>query len=176
MSTGNCPRSFTFQNLVKCHCKVIVLCMVLLLSKQQLNMSSIGRSSTCKDWLYLYGFPKDLELRKKLADQAKLTQDKWEPTDHPSLYSKHFEVDCFQPCSKLAESLGVGGVRVLLKTGEMLIVLKGDQRAAKRRRTTVEKHKRSMAQPTHHCKLYVTGECELSYKLLQQYLKNLKPV
>ena len=76
-----------------------------------------GCSSTCKDGLHLYGFPKDSELRKKWADQVKRTRDKWEPTDHSYQCSKHFEDDCFQPYSKLAESLGVGKVRVLLKTG-----------------------------------------------------------
>ena len=88
-------------------CKVMLLCVVLLLS------------STCTDGLHLYGFYKNPELRKKWADQVNPTRDKWEPTDHSYLYSKHSEDDCIQPYmySKLAKSLGVGRVRVLLKTG-----------------------------------------------------------
>ena len=82
-----------------------------------------GFSSTCKDGLHLYSFPKDPELRKKWGDQVKRTRDKWEHTDHSYLCSKHFEDDCFQPYSnKLAKSLGEGKVRVLLKTGAILTV------------------------------------------------------
>ena len=79
----------------------MLLCMVLLLSKQKL--SSIGCSSTCKDGLHVYGFPKDPGVRKKGADQVEPTVGKWEPTDHSYFYSKHFEDDCFQSYNKLQE-------------------------------------------------------------------------
>ena len=36
------------------------------------------------------------------------------------MYSKHFEDDCFQAYSKLAQSLGAGRVGVLLKKGAIL--------------------------------------------------------
>ena len=67
--------------------------------------------------IYIYGFPKDPERIKKWTDQVKRTRDKWGLTAHSYLCSKNFEDDCFQPYSKLAEFLGVGKVRVLLKTG-----------------------------------------------------------
>lgn len=107
-----------------------------------------GCSSTCKDGVHLYGFPKDPELRKKWVDQV----NKWEPTAHSYLCSKHFEEDCFQPYSKLAESLGVGKVRVLLKTDAIPTIferpsekrkISSSEPASKRRRTAVEKRERS---------------------------------
>ena len=64
-----------------------------------------GCSSTHKDGVHLYGFPKDSGLRKKWADQVRRTRDKWEPTDHSS-----FEEHCFEIYSKLSESLGLGKV------------------------------------------------------------------
>ena len=76
-----------------------------------------GCSSTTKDGVHLYGFPKDPGLRKKWGDQVKRTRDKWEPTDHSCICSKHFEETCFQPYSKFTESLGMGKVRALLKPG-----------------------------------------------------------
>ena len=112
-----------------------------------------GCNSTYKDGLHLYGFPKDPELRKKWADQVKRTRDKWGPTAHSYLRSKHFEDDCFQPYSKLAESLGVGKVRVLLKRlVQFQLFSRGHQtrgrsvhqnQQQKKRRTAVEKLERS---------------------------------
>ena len=67
-----------------------------------------GCSSTHKDGVHLYGFPKDSGLRKKRADQVRRTRDKWEPTDHSRLCGKHFEEHCFEIYSKLSESLGLG--------------------------------------------------------------------
>ena len=67
------------------------------------------------------------------------------------MYSKHFEDNCFQPYSKLAEFLRVGRVRVLLKKGAILTVferpsnkrkINSSESRAKRRRTAVEKHER----------------------------------
>ncbi len=71
-----------------------------------------GCSSTTKDGVHLYGFPKDPGLRGKWRDQVKRTRDKWEPTDHSCVCSKHFEDDCFQPYSKISQSLGLEKVRV----------------------------------------------------------------
>ena len=71
--------------------------------------------------------------------------------DHHYLYSKHFEGESFQPYEKLAESLGVGRVIVLLKTCAILTVfeklsykrkISSSESAAKRRTTAVEKHER----------------------------------
>ena len=76
-----------------------------------------GCSSTHKDKVHLYGFPKDPSLRKQWADQVKRTRDKWEPTDHSTLCSKHFEQHCFENYGKLSESLKIGKVRALLKPG-----------------------------------------------------------
>ena len=71
-----------------------------------------GCSSTCKDGLHLYCFPKDPELSKVWVDEVKQTGDKWEPdtirltytqvTGHSYQCSKCFEDDCFQPYTKLA--------------------------------------------------------------------------
>lgn len=74
-----------------------------------------GCSSTHKDGVHLYSFPKDPIGRKKWADQVRRTRDKWEPTNHSRLCSKHFEDHCFEPYSKLSESLGLSKVKSLLK-------------------------------------------------------------
>ena len=81
-----------------------------------------GCSSTHKDKVHLYGFPKDPSLRKQWADQVKRTRDKWEPTDHSTLCSKHFEQHCFENYGKLSESLKIGKVRALLKPGAIPIL------------------------------------------------------
>ena len=73
-----------------------------------------GCSSTNRDGISLFGFPKDSSLRKKWADQVRRTRDKWEPTDHSVLCSKHFEDHCLEPFSKLSTSLGLK-VKQLLK-------------------------------------------------------------
>ena len=54
-------------------------------------------------------------VREPGADQVRSTRDKWEPTDHSRLCSKHFEKHCFEIYSKLSESLGLGNVKSLLK-------------------------------------------------------------
>ena len=41
-----------------------------------------GYSKTHKDGISPFGFPEDLLLRKKWADQVRKTKDKWEPTEH----------------------------------------------------------------------------------------------
>ena len=110
----------------------------------------------------IHCFPKDPELRKEWADQVKHRQ-----VGACYQCSKHFEDDCFQQYSKLAESLGVGKVRVLLKTGTIPKRLFLNKRnissssglhvAAKRRRTAVKKRERQGCKCTHHCKLYITA-------------------
>ena len=50
-----------------------------------------GCTLTHKGGVHLYGFPKDPALRKQWAMQVKRTRDKWEPTYHSRLCSKHFE-------------------------------------------------------------------------------------
>ena len=47
-------------------------------------------------------------MRKKCADQVKRYRDKWEPTEHSVLCSKHFEGSCFEQGTLLMQSLGLG--------------------------------------------------------------------
>ena len=62
-----------------------------------------GCSNTNKDGVRLFQFPKDKARRKKWADQVKRHRDKWEPTDHSVLCSKHFEDLCFLPDTLLTQ-------------------------------------------------------------------------
>ena len=111
------------------------------------------RCVAAQSWAGDVLLPEESELRKNLADQVKRTREKWEPTDHSDLCSKHFEDDCFQPNSKLAESLGVGKVRVLLKKGAIPTIFERPSKKRKisslepaaNRRTVVEKRDRSRA-------------------------------
>ena len=82
-----------------------------------------GCSSTHKDAVHLCGFPKDPGLRKKWADQVKRTRDKWDPTNHSRLCSKHFEEHCFENYSKLSESMGLRKVKSLLKLDAVPTIL-----------------------------------------------------
>ena len=114
-----------------------------------------GCSSTHKDGVHLYGFPKDSGLRKKWADQVRRTRDKWEPTDHSRLCSKHFEEHCFEIYSKLSESLGLGKVKSLLKPDAVPTIFERPSSAkrkasslptgepVKRRRTAYDKRERA---------------------------------
>ena len=74
-----------------------------------------GCSSTHKDGVHLCSFLKDPIKRKRWVDQVRRARDKWEPTDHSRLCSKHSEDHCFEPYSKLSASLGLGKVKSLLK-------------------------------------------------------------
>ena len=67
------------------------------------------------DGVHLYCFPKDLARRKNWANQVRRTRDKWEPSDHSRLCSKHSENDCFETYGRLSESLGLGKTKSLLK-------------------------------------------------------------
>ena len=114
-----------------------------------------GCSSTHKDKVHLYGFPKDPSLRKQWADQVKRTTDKWEPTDHSTLCSKHFEQHCFENYGKLSDSLKIGKVRALLKPGAIPTIfvkmppakrcatLSLNEASGKKKRTAYEKRERA---------------------------------
>ena len=103
--------------------------------------------------MHLYGFPKDPALRKQWAMQVKRTRDKWEPTDHSRLCSKHFEEHCFEPYSQLPMSLGLGKVKALLKAdaiptlferpAPMKRKMPSPTREPKRRRMPYEKRERA---------------------------------
>ena len=75
-----------------------------------------GCSNTNSDGVSLFQFPKDKVMRKKWADQVKRHRDKWEPTDHSVLCSKHFEQSCFSTDQLLAQSLGLGKFKPSLKS------------------------------------------------------------
>ena len=68
----------------------------------------------------------------KWADQVMPTLEKWKPTVHFYLYSMHFEDDFCQPHSKIAESVVVGRVGVLLKKGAIITVLRGHDQTSGR--------------------------------------------
>ena len=68
----------------------------------------------CRDGLHLYGFSKDSEL-KKVGRSSKANIRQVGAYRSFQFVQQAFEDDCFQPYSKLAESLGVGRVRVLLR-------------------------------------------------------------
>ena len=144
-----------------------------------------GCSSTHRDGLHLYKFPNDPELKKKWAYQVKRTRDKWEPTPYSYLCSKHFEENCFQPYCQLAESMGVGKVRKLLKADAVPSIFDKPSKikrtistsalvepTAKKRRTAVEKRERSRVLILHYS-LYLI--CFL-YRSFKNYAKKLKKV
>ena len=54
-------------------------------------------------------------MRKKWVDQVKMYRDKWEPTEHSVLCSKHFEKSCFEQGTLLMQSLGLGKKKACLK-------------------------------------------------------------
>ena len=74
-----------------------------------------GCNRTCKDGVSLFTFPKNTLLRKKWIDQVRRTRENWEPTEHSRLCSRHFEVGCFEPCSKLSETFGMKKIKPGLK-------------------------------------------------------------
>ena len=60
---------------------------------------AVGCRNTHKDGISLFLFPKDSSMRKKWADLVKTRvynvkrhREKWEPTEHSVLCSKHFEL------------------------------------------------------------------------------------
>ena len=54
-------------------------------------------------------------MRKKWADEVKRYRDKWEPTEHSVLCSKHFEGSFFEQGTLLVQSLGLGKKKACLK-------------------------------------------------------------
>ena len=112
-----------------------------------------GCSSTHKEGVSLYSFPKDAGLRKKRAEQVKRTRDKWEPTEHSRLCSLHFEDYCFQLDCKLHASMGLGKKKTSLKPGAVPTIFEkpalkrkiplSECREPKRRRVAYEKRERS---------------------------------
>ncbi len=64
-------------------------------------------TNTHKDGVSLFLFPKDPSLKKKWTNAVRRTRDKWEPTKHSVLCSKHFEPQYFKQSTKVAESLGM---------------------------------------------------------------------
>ena len=78
--------------------------------------AAAGCSNTNSDGISLFKFPKDKLMRKKWADQVKRHREKWEPTDHSVLCSKHFEESCFSSDQLLTVSLGLGKKKASLKS------------------------------------------------------------
>ena len=74
------------------------------------------------DGVHLYCFPKDLARRKNWANQVRRTRDKWEPSDHSRLCSKHSENDYFETYGRLSESLGLVKTKSLLKPDAVPII------------------------------------------------------
>ena len=66
-----------------------------------------GCNNTHKDGVSLFLFPKDPCMKKKWASAVRRTRDKWEPTNHSVLCSKHFEPKCFKQTPQVAQSLGM---------------------------------------------------------------------
>ena len=61
----------------------------------------------CSNSISMHKFPKDPELRWKWEKQVQRTRERWSTTDTSVLCSEHFEVDCFEVDSMLAEQMGL---------------------------------------------------------------------
>lgn len=72
-----------------------------------------GCSNTHSHNVSMHQFPKDPELRLKWEKQVQRTRDKWRATDNSFLCSDHFEADCFNVDSVLAEQMGLKKRRTL---------------------------------------------------------------
>ena len=66
-----------------------------------------GWSNTHSDSISMHKFPKDPELRQKWEKQVQRTREQWSATDTSVLCSEHFEADCFEVDSMLAEQMGL---------------------------------------------------------------------
>ena len=66
-----------------------------------------GCSNTHSDSISMHKFPKDPELRRKWEKQVQRTRERWSATDTSVLCSEHFEADCFEVDSMLAEQMGL---------------------------------------------------------------------
>ena len=66
-----------------------------------------GCSNTHSDSISMHKFPKDSELRKKWEKQVQRTRERWSATENSFLCSEHFEAECFEVDSMLAEQMGL---------------------------------------------------------------------
>ena len=66
-----------------------------------------GCSNTHSDSISMHKFPKDSELRWKWEKQVQRTRERWSATDTTVSCSEHFEADCFEVDSMLAEQMGL---------------------------------------------------------------------
>jgi len=67
---------------------------------------AFGCSKTHKDKVSLFKFPTKSQLRRAWILQVKRTRDKWDgPSEHSTLCSDHFTVDCFEPMSILSKQM-----------------------------------------------------------------------
>ena len=66
-----------------------------------------GCSNTHSDTISMHKFPKDPELRLKWEKQVQRTRERWSATENSFLCSDHFEADCFEVDSMLAEKMGL---------------------------------------------------------------------
>ena len=66
-----------------------------------------GCSNTHSDNISMHKFPKDPEVRQKWEKQVQRTREKWSATESSFLCSNHFEADCFEVDSILAEQMGL---------------------------------------------------------------------
>ena len=89
----------------------------MVLAKTVCRCVAAGCSNTHKDGVHLFLFPKEARLKKKWTDQVRRTRDKWQPTQHSVLCSKHFEAHCFKPSLKLSESIGMKKIKTQLEAG-----------------------------------------------------------
>ena len=67
-----------------------------------------GCSNSHSDNVRMHKFPRDPELRKKWEKQVQRTREQWTATETSFLCSDHFEADCFEEGSTLAEQMGQG--------------------------------------------------------------------
>ena len=70
-------------------------------------MLLLGALNTHSHNVSMHKFPKDPELRLKWEKQVQRTRDKWSATENSVLCSNHFEADCYEVDSMLAEQMGM---------------------------------------------------------------------
>ena len=67
-----------------------------------------GCSSTHRDGVSLFHFPRDPSLRLQWTRQIQRTRDGWKgPSDYSVVYSEHFTNDCFEKDSAMAAQFGI---------------------------------------------------------------------
>ena len=82
-------------------------------------------SNSHKEGVSLFQFPKNPELRKKWIKQVQRTRAKWSGpgSEGAVLCSDHFERECFEPSSLLAQSMGIKK-KLLLKPDAVPTIFK----------------------------------------------------